>query len=76
MPSGGGGVEREGVMVVSTWDPKCEALAEHFLQDEGPILGSNEPSDRGEQRIKSLARAIQQAIEDWLDDHPAAGDRA
>jgi hypothetical protein len=60
-------------MIIHTWDPKGEELAEPFLADE-PYPTQTTATD--EARVKSLARAIQQAIEDWLDDRPAAGDRA
>jgi hypothetical protein len=38
------------------YDPACEVLAEHFLQDE-PALAD---------RKDSLAAAIQQAVEGWF----------
>jgi hypothetical protein len=41
-----------------TYDPKCYELAEHFLQD-GPFK-------RHEPACANLAKAIQQAIEDWF----------
>jgi hypothetical protein len=50
-------------MVTKPYNPACFALAEHFLQDE--------PSLRGDRELyalhcSDLARAIQDAIENWL----------
>jgi hypothetical protein len=42
--------------MTKTYDPACETLAEHFLQDN-----DNSPSRREE-----LSLAIQEAVEDWL----------
>ena len=47
-------------MAVKTYDPACETLAEHFLQDGNP---------NDHYRRDSLAVAIQQAVEDWFEDH-------
>ncbi len=41
------------------FDPQCQELAEHFLQHEVADVG----------RVKSLAIAIQQAVEDWYLDN-------
>jgi hypothetical protein len=54
--------------IVKSYDPECESLAEHFLR--------HEPNTRDtyvmfEARVKSLALAIQQAVEDWCADNPA-----
>ena len=59
--------------MVETWDPHSEALAEHFLQDEGTIPGREHEPGRGVRRVKSLAAAIQQAVEEWFEDHPLDG---
>lgn len=47
-------------MTVTTYDPNSLVLAEHFLQDE-------QPDGR---RASLLAFAIQQAVEDWLEEFP------
>jgi DNA-binding transcriptional regulator YbjK len=51
-------------MRVKLYDPACEELAKHFLQHS--IEQSNAIV------IQSLARSIQQSIEDWFEDNPAA----
>jgi hypothetical protein len=45
-----------------TYDPRCYDLAEHFLQDEP----CSEDPELYDQQRDSLARHIQQAIEDWF----------
>jgi hypothetical protein len=55
-------------MPATTWDPRCYDLAEVFLQDDPPL-----PAAAHEARASHLAGTIQQAIEDWLEDHPAEG---
>lgn len=45
--------------MVTTYDPKCADLAEDFLTDESHLYT--------ESNIDALAKAIQQAIEDWID---------
>jgi len=42
-----------------SYDVKCEELAKSFLEDEGNAT---------EKRVKELAQAIQDCIEDWLED--------
>jgi hypothetical protein len=44
------------------YDPACQELAEHFLQDE-PCR--NDPALFKRQSVE-LARHIQQAVEDWF----------
>lgn len=41
---------------MTTYDPKCEELARHFL-----------PTGASEDLVSLLALEIQQAIEDWLE---------
>ena len=47
-----------------SYDLKCEFLAKAFLDDE-PELVNDDPN------IMSLAQAIQDAIEDWIEEHRA-----
>ena len=52
------------------YDPECETLAEHFLQFElrcRPGQNRLHPDDlaRYERRVRSLAEAIQDAVEAW-----------
>jgi hypothetical protein len=47
--------------MAKTYDPACAVLAKHFLQDR-PLATPEE--------IASLARSIQQAIEEWFADNP------
>jgi hypothetical protein len=49
-------------MSEKTYDSRCADLAEHFLADI-----SMTPEERT-QRVASLARAIQEAVEDWISD--------
>lgn len=52
-----------------TWDPASQELAEHFLQDELKTW----TADRYMDRVRSLSRSIQQAVEDWFaDDYESA----
>ena len=46
-----------------SYDVKCEELAKAFLDDE--------PELKSDPNIMSLAQAIQEAIEDWLEAHGA-----
>lgn len=39
------------------YDPACETLAEHFLQDEPLLVG----------RVSQLASRLQQVVEDWIE---------
>jgi hypothetical protein len=55
------------MVVVRTFDPACQDLAEHFLLDEP---NNKDSADIHAQRVRSLSVAIQQAIEDWHEDHP------
>jgi hypothetical protein len=41
----------------ANFDPRCEDLARLFLEDQGP--------DYTEEDVRSLARTIQEAIENW-----------
>ena len=45
------------------WDPNSQDLAEHFLDSE---QYTSETVSVHEQRVKSLASMIQQAVEDWF----------
>ncbi|HKA40258.1 MAG TPA: hypothetical protein VKD25_10840 [Burkholderiales bacterium] len=45
------------------YDPTCEDLAEHFLQDE---FTGGETSEEFETLIRSLSQAIQDAVEGWF----------
>lgn len=61
---------RKGRAVVTTlYDPHCDDLARHFLQDDT----MNTPATKGiyESRVLSLAVAIQEAVEAWIDDEPS-----
>ena len=49
------------------YDPTCQDLAEHFLQEE-PFLSA--PADQHRQRVAALSDAIQQAVEAWCESHP------
>jgi hypothetical protein len=62
--------------MATTYDPMVADLAEHFLQDEpnhGTPIVSKLPRLHA-QRVRDLACTIQQAIEDWLDEHPLVVD--
>lgn len=48
--------------MVNSYDPECYQLAEHFLQDE-PCR--NDPALL-KRHADSLAKHIQQAVEDWF----------
>jgi hypothetical protein len=48
---------RKYVKATAGYDPACETLAEHFLQDD-PVA---HPDAKG-----SLSAAIQQAVESWF----------
>ena len=50
---------------MTLYDPECQTLAEHFLQDEPSTLAT---APRYEQRVRSLAEAIQDAVEEWFAD--------
>ena len=50
------------------FDPICDDVARHFLEDEEPVSGA--PRRQYEERVDGLAPAIQDAIEAWLDAHP------
>lgn len=57
------------------FDSTCLDTADHFLQDDPPDL----PAIEQQHRRRSLAVAIQQAVEDWFTDHalpPAAASSA
>ena len=49
-------------MAAKTYDPACYDLAEHFLQDEP----CRKDAVLMFKHSESLARAIQQAVEDWF----------
>jgi len=49
------------------FDPACQDLAEHFLQDEKFI---NATMAVHMARVRSLSQAIQVAVEDWCADCP------
>ena len=55
-------------MKTKTFDPKCYDLAVHFLED-----GEKYPDEK---RRASLAAAIQEAIEDWVDEDERTRERA
>jgi hypothetical protein len=57
-------VESE-VMPMYGWS--CQELAEHFLEDELSDDGLD-PKEH-DQRVKALAHAIQDAVEEWLEEH-------
>jgi len=64
-----GAVIRNGgawMTIARHYDPRCREVAEHFLLDDPRALVERQ---REERRV-SLALAIQQAIEDWFEDHP------
>jgi hypothetical protein len=44
------------------YDPECETLAEHFLQDDDYTKYTKA---KHEARVRSLAQAIQDAVEEW-----------
>jgi hypothetical protein len=46
-----------------SYDVKCEELAKAFLDDE--------PELESDSNIMSLAQTIQDAIEDWIEEHRA-----
>jgi hypothetical protein len=50
------------------YDSACDELARHFLDDDE----TNTPRTKGihESRVASLAVAIQEAVEAWIDDEP------
>jgi hypothetical protein len=48
--------------MVKTYDVKCYELAEHFLQDDY----SKGHADLYKKNCDGLAKAIQQAVEDWM----------
>lgn len=52
------------------YDPTCEDLAEHFLSDElrSPLTLAAQKQYR--ERVVSLSRSIQVAVEDWFSDCP------
>jgi hypothetical protein len=50
--------------VVTTYDPRSADLARVFLAEETPPAPP--------ERVRSLALAIQQAIEDWFEDQDNA----
>lgn len=50
---------------VTTCDPQSYALAEHFLQDDD--VADLTPAQVND-RTLSLALAIQQAVEEWIED--------
>jgi hypothetical protein len=54
--------------VVTTCDPKSYELAEHFLADDD--VRDLTPA-QVKARTVSLALAIQQAVEDWIEDETA-----
>lgn len=50
-------------MSTRTYDRKCHELAEHFLSDNASTSMSLADEAR---KAESLARAIQEAVEDWF----------
>ena len=46
------------------WDPACEDLAEHFLDDH-QLLAKHGPAQLDVMR-RQLAQHIQDAVEDWF----------
>lgn len=57
---------RNALHMTDLYDPACELLAQHFLQDETP-----ETQEAYERRLQSLAAEIQQAVDAWFAAHPA-----
>jgi hypothetical protein len=53
-----------------SYDPDCETLAEHFLQDD-PVEPIAEAGRAHDLRVRELAQYIQDAVEDWSDANPA-----
>jgi hypothetical protein len=58
---------KKPTIYVHSYDPECEQLAAHFLQDD---VGAQRPLDSREyvayeERVRSLAADIQQAVEAW-----------
>ena len=51
-----------------SFDPSCQDLAKHFLADD---IYTNGAEATHETRVTALAQAIQDAIETWLEMHPA-----
>lgn len=51
-----------------SFDPICDDVARHFLEDEEPVIRA--PRRQYEERVEALAQAIQDAIEAWLETHP------
>lgn len=73
--------------MTKTYDPKCEALARHFLGDTRMADDLHQVRadgsefvvtyrDRSEQRVRDLAYEIQRSIEDWIASEKAALDLA
>ena len=56
--------------MVTTYDPACETLAEHFLGEELAGTVTMDAIERHARRLRSLSLAIQQAVEDWCEDNP------
>lgn len=63
-------------MAKTLFDPACLSLAAHFLQheliaDEASGEDASAAYVQYEARVDALAAAIQEAVEEWLTDHPA-----
>lgn len=54
--------------IVTTCDPYCVSLAKHFLREE-PLTPEKHVAIH-RLRVTGLSLAIQQAVEDWLEEHP------
>lgn len=54
------------------YDPACQDLAEFVLSEEP--TNSVALAKVHEQRVKALSVQIQQAVEEWLEEYPFAGD--
>jgi hypothetical protein len=59
--------------MVTTVDPKSYDLAQHFLSDDDV---RDLTAAQVDALTMSLARAIQEAVEDWMADEADAGRRA
>lgn len=48
------------------WDPACEDLAEHFLDDPRWLRARSVTLAQVDQMRRELAQHIQNAVEDWF----------
>jgi hypothetical protein len=63
-------------VAVKGWDPACEDLAEHFLDDPRRRMtpSSGYALERLDEMRRELAQRIQDAVEDWFAEHDDEGD--